>query len=70
MLILQLRSDFIMKLEQCTKEELEVIELSLFAYYNFYRKRFEENHNADYRNEAIKRIRLVEKILEDIGVAL
>jgi hypothetical protein len=59
-----------MKLAEYTREELEVLEIALYGHYNFYRKRFEEVHDLEYRNQAMARIRLVEKIISDIGASV
>ncbi|MCM8709496.1 hypothetical protein M2651_00475 [Clostridium sp. SYSU_GA19001] len=56
--------DYIIK---CTREEKEILQIALYGYLNRYRERLKEVQDSVYREAIEDKIRITEKMLEEIG---
>lgn len=52
---------------RCTREEKEILQIALYGYLNRYKERLKEVEDSVYREAIENRIRITEKMLEEIG---
>lgn len=52
---------------KCTQEEKEIIQIALYGYLNRYRERLKELDGTFYETMIKDRIKVTEKMLDDIG---
>lgn len=56
--------DYVIK---CSKEEKEILQIALYGYLNRYRERLKQVDDKIYKEVIEDKIKLTEKMLEEIG---